>query len=285
MNNLFKRPTLTADINKRKNNLLEANNVDIEKIDNSIRKKMEKIFLKIEEKTINIDFSSIDKSKGDITKYNEYNNIVKVLDFYKSLSKNNFTKDREYNILITLVENIKKYKNEFNIGYKLDNSLVKLLYRSSVLYVEQGISLLISSGLEIINIDDENKIPELIYNKNDESIKYSRNFFNHIDNFNKNCTNGNISKLFSNLLNKENIKNESFISTVILFFNKYLLTTLGVLMLFAALLTFSQYIIYYFYLFRIKNANDNREFIELIELNIAKLKNDPNGYRKKEKNY
>lgn len=50
MNNLFKRPTLTADINKRKNNLLEANNVDIEKIDNSIRKKMEKIFLKIEEK-------------------------------------------------------------------------------------------------------------------------------------------------------------------------------------------------------------------------------------------
>lgn len=275
MNTLFKKPTLTSSINKRKN-LLEANNVDIEKIDDSIRKKIEKLFLKIEMKMNDIDFSNIDRSKGDITKYINYNDIVKVLDLYKSLSKNNFTKDKEYNILITLIENIKKYKNEFSIGYRLDNFFVKLQYRSAMLYVEQGISLLISNGIEIININEEDKFPELIYNKNEESIKYSRKFFNHIEDFNKNCTNGSVSKLFSTLLNKENIKNEAVVNTILEIFTKYILPTLAVLGIFSVLLMFAQYIVYYYYIKRIKMANSSKEYVDMIELNIIKLKNDPN---------
>ncbi|NNV04712.1 hypothetical protein, partial [Brevibacillus sp. MCWH] len=75
-----------------------------------------------------IDFGNIPESKGDLTKYEGYKNMMEVISIVKELSEKYDTKIPELNIVETTIENIITYRDIFEKGFKMNKSFIILQY-------------------------------------------------------------------------------------------------------------------------------------------------------------
>lgn len=144
-----------------------------------------------------VDFDNIPLTKGDIQKFNGYDNIMGTLSTLKQLSSKFGIKIEEINVIETAVSNIRVYKSVFERGFALDNDFLMMYYNSLVYACVESTSLILSSYVEYVKT----------VNAVDFTLKKGKGItgnvcINNLKKFNQSVKTGEFSKFANTMLDK-----------------------------------------------------------------------------------
>ncbi len=144
-----------------------------------------------------VDFDNIPLTKGDIQKFNGYDNIMGTLSTLKQLSSKFGIKIEEINVIETAVSNIRVYKSVFERGFALDNDFLMMYYNSLVYACVESTSLVLSSYVEYVKT----------VNAVDFTLKKGKGIagnvcINNLKKFNQSVKTGEFSKFTNTMLDK-----------------------------------------------------------------------------------
>lgn len=147
-----------------------------------------------------IDFGTIPKSKGIITKIENYDQIVDCLNTINDLVKEYKDPTDTVKEISSAIANIQNRENDFVKAFTLDIEFPMMMYNMTVLSIVSATSLLITSSIEFIKNGHDSFTAA--FDKSGYSRTKDHMLFEYITQFNRNCANGVIDKLI-----KECIKN------------------------------------------------------------------------------
>lgn len=153
-----------------------------------------------------INYESIPYSKGDIKKFEGYDNMIATIDMLRQLSKKFGIKMNELDIVDTALSNIRAYRKTFTSGFSLNNDFLIMYYNSLVYACVESISLILSSYVSYVK--NVNAVEFTV--KKGKGI-YGSVCINSLEKFNNSIKNGDFSKFSKNILdgNKQNFTGSS----------------------------------------------------------------------------
>ena len=195
--NLFDAPTrrmIVALDEKEQTQLLSA-------LSNSLYKKITSDMDKI-------DFGTIPRSRGDITKVERFDDTEECLAIMKKLVQEYRQDTTIVDTVLEAVTNIKQRKNIFMKGFATNNSLVTSIYNLIVLAIEESVSFLVSVCIQYIK-DPETKSMSMALNKVAYYNTKNNVVYEQLVSFNESCANGNMDKVLNGVMANANpIKEE-----------------------------------------------------------------------------
>jgi uncharacterized protein YlzI (FlbEa/FlbD family) len=109
-----------------------------------------RLFNDIKSKAMSVDFAPIDASRGDITKLKNHDALANGIKYLVKVSNKNedikavaLELQMAYNTLV-------KHKKEFEMGFKMNNSLIRFVYNSVVVGLIQGTSFVVAESVEFV---------------------------------------------------------------------------------------------------------------------------------------
>ncbi len=204
-----------------------------------------------------INFDSIPDSKGDITKYEGYDNLIGSINLLRELSIKGNMKVKEIDVLETAVMNIKTYKNHFERGFALGHEFVIMEYNALVYACIEATSILISSYVDFVKKVDKTEF-KIIKGKGLNGNLCLKN----LELFNNSVKKGDFNKMMNHLLQSER---ENFVGS-----------SIGAGVLVAGMITLTivpliRELIYYFYYSRMvvsEYLQHQATFLEMNKVNI-----------------
>ena len=165
-----------------------------------------RLYNHIKAQTDKIDFGSIPASKGDITKIQNYQNLIDCIDImHKMLIEYNEKTDLVDSIT-TAMDNIQKRQRIFEKSFILNIDFPVLMYNTIVLSCVSSVSLMIATCVEYVKEGKDSftmALDKTAYSKSKDHV-----LFQCINTFNKSCNDGTIDKLFKQCI-KSNAVSES----------------------------------------------------------------------------
>lgn len=147
-----------------------------------------KLYDKIQEKATKIDFSSVEMSRGDITKIQNYSSMVECLDIIKRIVLEYKEDPAPVNTVITAINNLNNRVRTFKKAYAIGSSLPILIYNTTALSIVESTSFLISVCVEYVKDPAADNFQMALditsYNKTRQNL-----LFTTLDEFNKACAN------------------------------------------------------------------------------------------------
>ena len=165
------------------------------------------LYDKIVKKVDDIDFGTIPKSMGDITKVDGFNNTVECLNIIKKLVLEYKESTETVDTVINAIENIKARKALFMKGFALKAPIVMTTYNLIVLAIEHSVSFLISVCIEYIKNNDTNTM-DMALDKASYNNAHDNLLFQQVAGFNESCGSGEIDSAFSELLKAKPVKED-----------------------------------------------------------------------------
>lgn len=165
------------------------------------------LYDKIVKKVDDIDFGTIPKSMGDITKIDGFQNTVECLDIIKKLVLEYKESTETVDTVINAIENIKARKALFMKGFSLNAPIVMTTYNLIVLAIEHSVSFLISVCIEYIKNNDTNTI-DMALDKAAYNNAHDNLLFQQVALFNVSCGSGELDSAFSELLKAKPVKED-----------------------------------------------------------------------------
>lgn len=154
------------------------------------------LYDKIVKNVDKIDFGSIPKSKGDITKVDGFSNTVECLNIMRNLVSEYKQDTKIIDTVLVAIENTKSRKAIFMKAYALNVELPIVLYNTTVLAIEQSVSFLIATCIQYIKDPDTDSLKaaldKVAYNNAKDNLMY-----NQLEMYNKSC----LTKEFDDVLN------------------------------------------------------------------------------------
>jgi hypothetical protein len=163
------------------------------------------LYDKIVKNVDKIDFGSIPKSMGDITKVDGYENTIECLDIIKKLVIEYKESTEVADTVINAVENIKARKATFMKAFSIKCNLPMNLYNLIVLSIEHSVSFLISVCIEYIK-NPETKGIDLALDKAAYNNAHDNLLFEQLAIFNKYCGSGELDSCFAEVLKAKPVK-------------------------------------------------------------------------------
>ena len=155
------------------------------------------LYDKIVEKVDDIDFGTIPRSRGDITKVEGFDNSVECLNIIRKIVLEYKEKTDVVDNIITAIENIKIRKGIFMKAFAMNIEFPMVLYNLIVMAIEQSISFIISVCIQYIKDPASQSfisaLDKVAYNNTRDNMLYEQ-----LSNFNKSC----IGKELDDSLNK-----------------------------------------------------------------------------------
>lgn len=156
------------------------------------------LYQKITSNIGKIDFGTIPRSRGDITKIEKYDDMVECLTILQKLVLEYKQDPAIVNEVLTAIDNIKSRKAKFMRSFAMNNQFLTTLYNLVVLSIEQTVSFLISVAIQYIKDPDTNNINTALdkvayYNTKDNLL------YEQIVSFNSSCANGDLDKVFDEI--------------------------------------------------------------------------------------
>ncbi len=151
-----------------------------------------KLYQYIQSKITGIDFGTIPKSKGVITRVENYVELVDCLNTIKDLIKEYNEDTKIVDEIFTALANIQSRERIFTKAFALNINMPIMIYNSTVLSIVSGVSLLITTCIEYVkNGHDSFKMAfdKSAYVKSKDHVLYQ-----YITQFNVDCRNGNLDK-------------------------------------------------------------------------------------------
>lgn len=103
------------------------------------------------------DFGDIPKSKGDITKVKNYKPTVECLNILETLFVENEINEPRLKEIQNAVKNVEKHTPQFEMGYRMNQDFVILLYNTTVMAIIDATSMMIASYMDFIIGPDQEK--------------------------------------------------------------------------------------------------------------------------------
>lgn len=181
---------------------------------NSLEYLANKLYGFIKQKVDDIDFGTIPKSKGDITKIENYDNLIECIDTIKKMVVEYKQPTYIIDEVSTAINNIQSRKRMFEKSFGMNIEFPVMIYNSTVLSCVSSVSLLITSCIAYVK-DGRSTTFEASFNKAAYVKSKDHVLYKYIKGFNDICKNGSFDKLV-NECNKNNVKvaKESVILTV-----------------------------------------------------------------------
>lgn len=97
-----------------------------------------------------VDFDNIPLTKGDIQKFQGYDNMMGTLSTVRQLSSKFGIKIEELDVVESAVANIRTYKSVFERGFALENDFLMMYYNSLVHGCVESTSLILASYVDYV---------------------------------------------------------------------------------------------------------------------------------------
>ena len=161
-----------------------------------------KLYDQIVKKTHSIDYGEIPKTKGDISKLSNYEDLMDTLGIIKGIVKEYKQNTKPIDDISVAIGNLSGRKDMFERAFRYDCELPMLMYNNLVMAVIAGTSFMITSCIEFIKAPrDETFIIQLdkvAYNKSKDALLY-----NSLAKFNKSCESGDFDKAMNMIIDKK----------------------------------------------------------------------------------
>ena len=144
------------------------------------------LYDKIVKRVDDIDFGTIPKSMGDITKVDGFDNTVECLNIIKNLVIEYKESTEIVDTVINAIENVKSRKATFIRGFATKTDLVTTTYNLIVLAIEHSVSFLISVCIEYIKNSDTKTI-DMALDKTAYNNAHDNLLFEQLISFNSSC--------------------------------------------------------------------------------------------------
>lgn len=175
-----------------------------------------KLYDNIVKKVDNIDFGSIPNSKGDITKIENYTQLMQCVELMESIMQEYKQDISPIAIVKNSIDNIKSRTDIWEKAYTLNIELPIVLYNTIVLAIVSSISFLISSTIEFVATPGETSFEIAV---NSVSLKKTKSslLFKNLERFNRSCSNGELDKAIEAIMdgNKNNLLGGTAVSYTI----------------------------------------------------------------------
>lgn len=165
------------------------------------------LYDKIVKRVDDIDFGTIPKSMGDITKIDGYENTVQCLDIIKKLVIEYKESTEVVDTVINAVENIKARKAMFMKAFAIKSKLPTTTYNLMVLAIEHSVSFLITVCIEYIKNSETDTI-ELALSKASYINAHDNLLYQQLASFNASCGSGELDSCFTEILKYKPMKEE-----------------------------------------------------------------------------
>lgn len=161
-----------------------------------------KLYDKIVSKAHNIDYGEIPKTKGDITKLSNFEEMKETLGIIKDIIKEYKQDPTPVDEISVAIGNIQGHKDMFERAFRYDCEMPMLMYNNMVLAVITGTSYMISSCIEFIKAPkDESfsiQLDKISYIKSKDHLIYQS-----IGKFNKACKSGEFDSAMNMIIDKK----------------------------------------------------------------------------------
>jgi len=240
-----------------------------------------KIVKSIEDEEYRLDNVEVNNSKGDITKLTNYRYIDESLNLLNLMQASMNESIPYLNVLNDSKSNLIKFTKDFEKGFKLNKSIIKIFYSNLVLSLIYGISFMIANSIDYVKdpIGNYNSVYKYNLKKNSD---YPTISFECLDKFNLMSNNGEMQYFFNSIYTTK--MNENVVTDVISLafetvgdFGKSIVLILknipsivDVLRLFVSMIYFK----------RVSTSDHLRLQAKYIELNVERLRNLENPNKK-----
>lgn len=157
------------------------------------------LYNKIVTKVDDIDFGSIPKSRGDITKVQGFESTEECLNIIRNLVIEYKQDPAIVDIVISAVNNVRERKALFMKGFALNAELPMLIYDTIVLAIERSTSLMIATCIEYIK-DPTSTNMKMALDKAAYTKTMDDMLFKELINFNNMCHNGQMDKTLDSVM-------------------------------------------------------------------------------------
>ena len=153
-----------------------------------------------------IDFDDIPRSKGDITHYSGYKNMISSISTIKDIATKSNKKIPELDIVDQAISNLVAYKETFEKGFKLNKDFIVLQYNTLVAGCVNATTKIIYSYMDYVRTVDSIEIVV-----KEDTLNDGKFAIDALDRFNKLVSNGEFAKTMNFIIkNKPNV-NESYL--------------------------------------------------------------------------
>lgn len=156
------------------------------------------LYLNIKSNVAGIDFGTIPKSQGVVTRVENYASLIDCINSVHELVYNYREKTDIPDALSTALANIQQRERTFTKAFALNIEFPIMLYNSTVLAVVSSVSLLLSASIEYVKNGHDSfsvSFDKAGYTKSRDHVLYQ-----YITMFNKNCDNGTLDKLMADCI-------------------------------------------------------------------------------------
>ena len=225
-----------------------------------------KLYKHITDKVDDIDFGTIPNSAGDITKIDNYEELVDCLNVITNILN-------EYNqpldsvaIVNTALANMQDRRELFMKAYKLNVELPIVIYNTITLSIVASISYLIAGCIEYVKMPNDAgfniALDKVAVKKTREAMMYR-----DLDKFNKSCASGDFDKAMDFVISQNAKKFDGF---GMAFAASSVVVIIGILLLIIPLI---RELIFLFYYARTRVADYFDNMATLLQMNALNLEN------------
>lgn len=178
-----------------KKNLLFCN--EAKRIDN-LEHIVGNLYMHIKSNVAGIDFGTIPKSKGVVTRIDNYANVLDCINSVHELVYNYKERTDIPDALSTALANLQQRERVFTKAFALNIEFPIMIYNMTVLAVVSSVSLLLSSTVEYVKNGHDSfavSFDKTGYTKSRDHVLYQ-----YITQFNRNCDNGTLDKLMNDCI-------------------------------------------------------------------------------------
>ena len=178
-----------------KKNLLFCN--EAKRIDN-LEHIVGNLYLHIKSNVAGIDFGTIPKSKGVVTRIDNYANVLDCINSVHELVYNYKERTDIPDALSTALANLQQRERVFTKAFALNIEFPIMIYNMTVLAVVSSVSLLLSSTVEYVKNGHDSfavSFDKTGYTKSRDHVLYQ-----YVTQFNRNCDNGTLDKLMNDCI-------------------------------------------------------------------------------------
>jgi hypothetical protein len=170
--------------------LLAVNEADQASVMTSLSSKL---YSYIVDKVDDIDFGTIPRSKGDITKIGNYEQLRDCINIMVEVMHNYKQPTTSIETVQIALQNMIDRKDLFTKAFKMNVELPMIMYNTLALSIVSSVSYLISSCIEFIKLPDDSGY-EIALNKVAVAKSKEHVLFKDLESFNKCCEKGDFDK-------------------------------------------------------------------------------------------
>lgn len=164
-----------------------------------------KLYEKILEKYEKIDFSTISRSRGDITKIEKYDSLVECVEIIHKLVTEYREDTYPVDVVNSAIANIKSRDTMFKKAFVINAPVAVMTYNTMVLAIVESVSFLIATCVEYIKIPQAETfrmaLDTVAYNNTKQNL-----LFESLASFNEGCKTGEFDSAMKVCMNQTRIK-------------------------------------------------------------------------------